>query len=129
MGTRYIAASAADYASYLLRDDGVVVRTVSYGRVHVEMRPPAGVAYVGVAAGAQASYLLRSDGRVDRTVSKGRITCTIVPLTEDEFACRRPKSVLEQLRAFTNACSDELVDTLKTFDKLFTSPLKITSHT
>ncbi len=85
-GTRYLQASAGKYASYFVRDDGVVVRVTStirgggedVGEVF-EIQPPEGVKYIEVTSGNYCSFLLRDDGAVDRTTGRGHIKCTIPP--------------------------------------------------
>ena len=78
-GTKFIAASSGDYASYLLRDDGVVSRTTGGGKSSNDIHPPGKARYVAVSAGDSQSYFLRDDGVVDRTKGKGVIQTSIEP--------------------------------------------------
>lgn len=78
-GKAYLAASAGDYCSYLIRGDGVCCRTVTKGKIHTEMNPTPGTKYLQAAAGQWASYILRSDGAVARTVTRGTINCMMIP--------------------------------------------------
>ena len=63
----YIAASAGQYSSYLLRSDGAVDK-VSGGRGVAKTYDPVDMEdpYVGASAGPIASYLLHESGAVDR---------------------------------------------------------------
>lgn len=76
-GITWVAVSSADTASYLLRSDGAVDRTVCFGKIDVTMNPPPGQTYVQVYAGQHTSYLLRSDGKVDITKGSGKVDKTI----------------------------------------------------
>ena len=78
-GTKFITASSGDYASYLLRDDGVVSRTTGGGKSSNDIHPPEKARYVAVSAGDSQSYFLRDDGVVDRTKGKGVIQTSIEP--------------------------------------------------
>merc|ERR1712166_1313532 len=82
---KYISASAGEYCSYLVRDDGVVCRTTSKGVIQSEMVPEHGTKYVQVGTGQWASYLLRSDGKVARTVRGGTISSIMSPPGRQEF--------------------------------------------
>lgn len=74
--TQYIDASAGNYASYLLRDDGVIVRAVNKG-IHSEIASPPKVKYTQMSSGQHASYFLRDDGKVDRTTGGGKVELTM----------------------------------------------------
>jgi hypothetical protein len=52
-GTIYTAVSAGTFASYFLRSDGAVDRTMGKGVVCDTMSPPPGVTYTAVAAGTR----------------------------------------------------------------------------
>lgn len=68
----------SSWATYLVRDDGVVARTIGKGTIDREYEPPAGVMYVGASSGESSSYLLLSDGKIHRlTGKKGDISMTI----------------------------------------------------
>ena len=87
--------AAGEFASYLVRDDGIVDRTKGYGKIDSQMSPPAGTKYVRVsdmfAVTTQHSpngahkdspgqmYLVREDGAVDRTRGYGTIELTMNP--------------------------------------------------
>ena len=82
---KYISASAGESCSYLLRDNGIVDRTVRNGTVQKEMIPEHGTVYIQVGAGQSASYLLRNDGKVARTRTGGNIASVMAPPTRQEF--------------------------------------------
>ena len=73
--TKYTMVAAGTQASYLLRDDGIIVRTVGSGE-NCEISPPEKVKYTQVSSGYSASYFLRDDGKVDRTKGSGKIELT-----------------------------------------------------
>ena len=75
-GTKYVMVAAGTHASYLLRDDGVIVRTVGKG-VDCEISPPEKVKYTYISSGTYASYFIRDDGKVDRTKGSGKIELTM----------------------------------------------------
>ena len=83
-GTKYVEASLGALNSYLLRDDGVVVRLTGWcihaqQKISCEFIPPPKVKYVHVSSGYYNSYLLRDDGKVDMIKGAGKIKKTIVP--------------------------------------------------
>ena len=83
-GTKYVEASLGALNSYLLRDDGVVVRLAGWcihaqQKISCEFIPPPKVKYIHVSSGYFNSYLLRDDGKVDMIKGAGKIKKTIVP--------------------------------------------------
>jgi hypothetical protein len=78
VGKRYIHVSSGPVASYFVRDDGVVDRAKSGGKVESEMTPPAGIKYVNASAGMDRTYLLRDDGKIDQ-VRGGKVDATLEP--------------------------------------------------
>lgn len=78
-GTVYVAASAGDFASYFLRSDGAVDRTLGKGVISSRIFPPQDATYIQVSYGRSNSYLLRSDGSIDRIKSKGIVSSTMNP--------------------------------------------------
>jgi hypothetical protein len=81
-GTLYTAVAAGQSASYLLRSDGVAIRTTTSGKVNgiaAERRPPPGLQYTAVSSGLSETLLLRSDGVVERALSGGAIASQITP--------------------------------------------------
>ena len=61
-GLVYVAVGAGPVASYFVRNDGVVERSVHGGKVSTAIEPPAGVKYISASAGMANSYLGRDDG-------------------------------------------------------------------
>ena len=82
--TKYVQVSAGVLVGYILRDDGVVVRTKAW-RVGArptedcKILPPPNIKYTHVASGPHASYFVRDDGKVDRTLGSGKIQLTMTP--------------------------------------------------
>ena len=78
-GLKYIAASAADMVSYLLRSDGAVDQVVGKlkggAKVDCTINPTPGCQVRGRSTGQWASYLLRDDEFVDHG-NGGKITAT-----------------------------------------------------
>ena len=82
--TKYTMVAAGTQASYLLRDDGIIVRTVGSGE-NCEISPPEKVKYTQVSSGYSASYFLRDDGKVDRTKGSGKIELTMEPPAQAKY--------------------------------------------
>jgi len=85
--TKYIAASAGLYASYLLREDGACDRLTGGSEFKLETIQPSGqgsmkdlfagkLKYVAVSNSMGPCYLLRSDGKVD-CVRSGEVNQTL----------------------------------------------------
>jgi hypothetical protein len=70
----------SNQGNYLIRSDGMVIRTTGSGRLEQRVEPPAGLRYLAASASAAASYYVRSDGAVDRTTrGNGKVTATMNP--------------------------------------------------
>merc|ERR1712166_526049 len=78
----------SNHANYLIREDGIAIRTAKDGTVSKEYFPPAGTKYIHAAAGSGASYLILDNGVVERLgeswnmfcpSTKGKKTSELVP--------------------------------------------------
>jgi len=69
-GVSYTSVAAGPYASYFVRSDGSVDRTLYKGKISCTLSPAQdGARYIQASAGEYATYLLRDDGSVDRLKS------------------------------------------------------------
>lgn len=76
-GNGQSSQEVSNQANYLLRNDGIVDRTESDGKIDCEMKASIGH-YVACAAGVSRSLLVRSDGAID-VVNDGQVVNSLNP--------------------------------------------------